>query len=149
MTKYVACFFVIISLLGQSLLLSASAEPMLGPSTEISTMTQKLSTHISVIYEQATANKNAVIGSHDTANTDKAVTEYFVKNNDFSKCEKTIDKCVQIDSGHCSAHSYCHSGALLPMTMVILYLPFSSKFMTTAWSSKTIQSIQDIRPPIA
>ncbi|WP_299490975.1 hypothetical protein [uncultured Shewanella sp.] len=136
MTKYVACFIVIISLLGQSLLLSVSAEPSIGVSTEISPMTQ------SQPLSAGTLNHQYEI------NTETSVTMHDVKIKDVSQCEKSLSQCVQLDSGHCTAHSYCHSGALLPMTIMVSSMPLSSKIMTISWSAKTITNPQDFRPPI-
>lgn len=149
MTKYVACFIVIISLLGQSLLLSVSAEPSLGASTKISTMTQTQSTHISSLHEQNTVATDPESVINDNVSQEVVAQKHLVKKSDYSQCEKELSQCVQIDSGHCTAHSYCHSGALLPMTISISSVPFSSKIMTTAWSAKTISNVQDFRPPIA
>ncbi|WP_298775674.1 hypothetical protein [uncultured Shewanella sp.] len=135
MTKYVACFIVIISLLGQSLLLSASAEPSFGNGTDVSAVMQK-------------QTMSFYASSHQDTNAHSTSVKQVVKTDKISQCEEHLSQCAQLDSGHCTAHSYCHTGALLPMTLFISSVVFAKPIMTSRWSSKTISSLQDFRPPI-
>ncbi|WP_299011448.1 hypothetical protein [uncultured Shewanella sp.] len=137
MTKYVACFVVIISLLGQSLLQSVSAEPSIGNSAEVSTMmqSQPLSAH--------------VLSYQNEINAAKSMEPHIVKTKGLSKCKKLISQCTQLDSGHCTTHSDCHSVGLSPMTTMASSAPVSFRIMITTWSAKTFTYSQDFRPPIA